>query len=135
MLRLAVLIISFNLSLIFYHISLKWVFSVILLVYLGGIIILFIYVAILRIEDKLNINQKMSLRVAGLVAILLFSDPRREGPHKELSQSEIAKFSDLYRSSNLGLLLILMAYLLLTLFCVVKVTESFKGTIVKSAYV
>lgn len=132
-LRVAVLLISFILSLLFYRLGQKWVFRVVLLVYLGGIIILFIYVAILRIEDKMDLNYKIGLGVFVLLLLLNISGVKvRSRPSREVSLAEFRKFSDLYNQINLGLLILLIRYLLLTLFCVVKITEGFKGTIVKS---
>jgi hypothetical protein len=114
---------------LFINLSL-WAINAVILIFLGGMMILFLYVCTLRNYEKLF----LSLGWPQLGGALLFAV---SGPFSSFSlrscdpSHNLLEFSFLFKSLQIGGLLFTATYLLLRLFRVVKVSESFKGTLVK----
>ena len=101
------------------------------MVFLGGIMVLFVYVSMLRNEDKLSYNGPsltFFVRYILLIQLLTLDELILNFSYKEF---EFSILRELYKNYTMGRLFILMFYLLLTLFTTIKFTEGFKGTIIK----
>ena len=134
-LTLSFLVLFFRIlrAVLFYRFSYKWLFCALILVYLGGIIILFIYVSALRIEDKVVFRLGSESKRILFLVFLCVQLPSFSlwGVYNSNCRS-LQGISCLYDRVNSCLLGLLMCYLLLSLFSVVKIRESFKGTLNKT---
>lgn len=116
--------LSFLTAILFNFMFSKWMFYVITLVFLGGIIIIFIYVASLRRNEKIFLNKFPLSSIFNLTLLSLF--------FWKLNFTQTFLFmSQLYINSNRTLLILLFSYLIYILFISVKITSSFKGTFIK----
>ncbi len=104
----------------------KWIGISLILIFVGGIIISFIYVSSLSSNNKLFIQPFFNWALTGLVliAIALTRLVVSQSPARP-SQAY------LYETWNFFLLLFLICFLLIALVISVKITESFKGSLVK----
>lgn len=90
---------------------------------------MFLYICTLRNYEKLFLAPK-TLKLTGAGVLLI-------GPFSSLpvsyygAPSNMLEFSLLFKQLQIGGLLFIILYLLLSLFRVVKVSESFKGTLMK----
>jgi NADH-ubiquinone oxidoreductase chain 6 len=109
-------------------VGIKWIIYAILLIFLGGIIVVFIYVTILAGNEKFTtiISYKLLFSLLGLsICGIVFNCPLNTQTKKELFMSHI------YFSSSTFVLWFLIIFLLATLLIVVKQSENFKGALVK----
>merc|ERR1712179_901974 len=105
-LRISLIIMAILARIITFTINSSWFFYLIILVFLGGVIILIIYISTLAANEKYkNIINFISINNTA-VGIL-------------------------YESSNFTLSLFLILYLLLTLVCVVKLVKFESGPLIK----
>lgn len=120
---------------IIYYIKIAiWIFYSITLVFLGGIIVLFLYVSILRNEDKI-VYKGPGLFTRALTRGLIITFSLEESLVKARARDwEFSILGELYKNYTVGNLCILIFYLLLTLFTTIKFTEGFKGTILKVSW-
>ena len=100
-----------------------WVLLALLLVFLGGIIVIFSYITTLARNDKMFITPfdpplVVLLSLAALTILSLMSVPT-----KSLHMGLI------YSSTSGNLILFLTAYLLLSLLAIVKITQFHKGAL------
>ncbi len=101
----------------------SWLFLVIALIFLGGIIVIFLYLSTLSLSDKLT-----SPKIRNLVIILVVITPIISLRWK-FSNFNISKsFMEPLAISNI---IFLITYLLLALILAVKLSQSFKGAIIK----
>jgi len=117
-----------------------WLFNSLVLIFLGGIIILFLYLSTLSNNLKFYFSlfsfRGFRITLVGLMAILTVGLTGL-GPKLELlgyfpSRTEgFSNFSVLFFNIKTPHLAFIITLLLLTLFTVVKLTESFKGSLVK----
>lgn len=98
----------------------KWLAYAIILIFLGGIIVLFIYVSTLAGNEKIALPIKARVWllpvIAGLVAL-----PTQD--------SGLLLISHLYLNISVALLFFLTLYLLCTLIVVVFLSQGFKGAL------
>ena len=121
-LALALTIISFSLALSlriaqFYS---SWVALALILIFLGGIIVIFLYFCSLSINDKPVFTPPKS----GLVLLIIITTLH---PVSDVYGVNFIKLN--FESFNLSSILILVSYLLTCLFIVVKFSENFKGAL------
>nr|YP_010952680.1 NADH dehydrogenase subunit 6 [Tetralia glaberrima]YP_010952849.1 NADH dehydrogenase subunit 6 [Tetralia nigrolineata]WMQ53100.1 NADH dehydrogenase subunit 6 [Tetralia glaberrima]WMQ53269.1 NADH dehydrogenase subunit 6 [Tetralia nigrolineata] len=116
-----------------------WFSYILFMIFLGGMLVLFIYVASLASNEFFNFSY--SALLASLLTIILFtlllmvSDPLVTSSFKSsISLSSYNNFTStpyiiswIYSNTIMNLTLFMILYLLLTLLVVVKITNLFKG--------
>lgn len=116
---------------LFYFSISVWIFNAIILIYLGGIIVLFLYISILSNEDKVFFT--LNLFVSSLVFLFITIVRGRAVKHGARGHFNRIPLRLAYLYKNLyfwGIGFIIL-YLLLTLFRSVKFAEGHKGTLIK----
>ena len=108
----------------------SWFFYLLVLVFLGGVIILIIYISTLSANEKFFLDNEglpiMFVLFLSLSLIFYFEFNNR------ISISIKNCFiSNVYEQSNSRLTIILILYLLLTILCVVKLVKFEKGPLVR----
>jgi hypothetical protein len=106
-----------------------WFFYLLVLVFLGGVIILIIYIRTLAANEKFIIPK--STRYLGLILIIiirgfLFNSYN----YINKSSYNIRIVINLYEYSNGSLSIFLITYLLITIVCVVKLVKFERGPLV-----
>src|SRR5271163_1327063 len=101
-------------------------FYAIILIFLGGIIIIFIYVTTLAGNEKFLIPFNFNLLYLPIRRLIII---RFLGSYPILPKEIF--FIHTYLSSTTPILWFLFTFLLITLFVVIKIAESFKGVLVK----
>lgn len=107
----------------------KWAIYALILIFLGGIIVVFIYATNLANNEKFFFRPPSSLSpllVSGALSIpsvAVFIPP-----------STPLNLGILFFSSSIPVIWLLILYLLFILFIRVKITERFKGALVKTFY-
>lgn len=105
----------------------KWIFYAVVLIFLGGIIVVFIYVTTLAGNEKFHINftwNSCTLFLLSSVLVYIYA-PKLTQLKKEIFIGHI------YFSSTTFVLWFLLIFLLSTLIIVIKLAENFKGTLIK----
>lgn len=128
MLCLILILLAASISVIRRLIILKWITYAIVLIFLGGMIIIFIYVTTLAGNEKfstasLTRNFLTFLTIARLAVVFTISP--LSAHTKEFFMSHI------YFRNSSRILWFLILFLFMTLVIVVKLAESFKGALVK----
>ncbi len=103
----------------------KWLGFRIILIYLGGIMVIFLYITFLATNLKITLPKKN--KIITLVILVLRLTPI---PLQYIDVKDNIPLS-LYKLINNQILLFLIVYLLLTLLVAVKLTENFKGALIK----
>lgn len=107
-----------------------WLFYRILLIFLGGIIIVIIYICTLGKNEKVTQESHLwGLRVVLIFSSIIFSFKAETSFINEAFDFKFLR--GLYKSLSINLLYFLIVYLLIRLFFIVKLTESFKGALLK----
>merc|ERR1711970_969033 len=132
--RVAFLLIFLSIIISLFSLKLlcSWFFYLIVLVFLGGVIILIIYIKTLSANEKFRtmlIKTSDCVIVAIVSFFLLFII-------KIKSRFSIVNINNTaigisYESSNFSSLIFLMSYLLITLVCVVKLVKFESGPLIK----
>merc|ERR1712038_428671 len=118
MLCIILVILSSTLGVILQHLFSVWIFNALMLIFLGGIIVLFLYISILSNNEKMQIPARV--RNIGLTC-------------NSGTRSEVATDTSLiYHGLMSPHILFLIGVLIVALFCVVKMTEGFKGSLIKN---
>lgn len=103
----------------------KWVSYVIALLFLGGMMIIFLYVTSLANNEKLLLNLNYTGVYLGTLVVTVFS-------FFLITFNRVENLiTHIFYSLFTPLLWFLIFFLLITLFVVVKITESFKGALIK----
>ena len=140
MLCVALIFLSVALRVILHQSLSLWVFNALVLIFLGGMIVLFLYIRTLSNNDKLVARSKTFIffYLAALFLIFLIITGNsgfwlnpKQGPPHNTAQTSIADLSSLYDFMSLPHLAFMISLLLATLFCTVKLTEGFKGSLTK----
>jgi len=115
-----------------FSINSSWFFYLIILVFLGGVIILIIYIRTLAANEKFSLLNIRSRKVIFFLFLRLlltvFIKHKNIFNFVRLNNTAVGI---LYESSNFTLLLFLIIYLLLTLVCVVKLVKFESGPLIK----
>lgn len=126
MLALILIIYALGLGCLVWLSFSKWIIIVILLVFLGGIIVVFIYAVILSPNFLVfGVGVEPFVFVSMVVVIIV----REKFQVNGVVGAEF--IGDLYFGINFIRIFILTIYLLFILFRVVKVSENFKGAVIK----
>ena len=130
--------ISLGLVLIFYSLligrasivfSISWFFYLLVLVFLGGVIVLIIYMRTLAANEKFRLPKFSNpLRFLVLTGIMLILPNISRLRFKNRQSINIV--INLYEYSNRRLSIFLILYLLITIVCVVKLVKFEKGPLV-----
>merc|ERR1712212_1032302 len=130
--------ISLGLVLIFYSLLIgvarimiraPWFFYLLVLVFLGGVIILIIYISTLAANEKFR--APTSFRVLILIFIIIgASFTIISYNYRNKTSFNINIVINLYEYSNGSLSIFLITYLLITMICVVKLVKFEKGPLV-----
>jgi NADH-ubiquinone oxidoreductase chain 6 len=125
LLSLLLVLISLLLGSTAWAIGAKWLGLSVILVFIGGIIVAFIYVSSLALNLKFTISSRRAFTACTLL-VVLFSMLLVKMP-ATLPLMPLTLFSGPSR----GVAIALILYLLLILLLVVKITECFKGSLIQ----
>ena len=132
--RILLIFISILISLLISSLTRKWIRYLIILLFLGGIIVLFVYICSLITTIKNFLKNSYNF---GLVAtsILLGSFSFFYCQSWELNLYMKSMFiSTLYIKSNFILIFLCVIYLLLVLLIRIKISQKFKGGLKSKIY-
>ena len=112
-------------------IRISWFFYLLVLVFLGGVIVLIIYIRTLAANEKIffKVTNKMVIFTFSSLIILLFL--LLEKNLKIKTSIGVIVAGSLYECSNISTLIFLIIYLLLTIVCVVKLVKFESGPLIK----
>ena len=130
--------ISLGIVLIFYSLligvttiifSAPWFFYLLVLVFLGGVIILIIYISTLAANEKF-MRPKFPNPVLFIVVMVIIRFMLTNYNYSNKSSYNIRILINLYEYSNRSLSIFLIVYLLITIVCVVKLVKFERGPLV-----
>nr|YP_009512591.1 NADH dehydrogenase subunit 6 [Gennadas parvus]AXJ93158.1 NADH dehydrogenase subunit 6 [Gennadas parvus] len=117
-----------------------WFSYILFLIFLGAMLVLFIYVASLASNETFSFSALLSILMAAALLfafVLLLIDPLSLNTPVNISQSSASMHSlfsstpsllnSIYNTTTMSLTLFIVLYLLLTLIVVVKITNTFFG--------
>ena len=129
-------ILSSTLGLILQHLFSVWMFNALMLIFLGGIIVLFLYISILSNNEKMQIPARVrSIGLIFLLVLFTFNTQNffNRSTYSSGTRSEAGTDTSLiYHALMSPHILFLIGVLIVALFCVVKMTEGFKGSLIKN---
>ena len=128
--RIILIISSIMVGVICIKINLSWFFYLLVLVFLGGVIILIIYINTLAINEKFFFYKILNKPLYAIIFIILIQIIFFKNFSWKINFSNFISIR-LYESINLLSLIFLMLYLLLTLICVVKLVKFEYGPLIK----
>nr|UZA61275.1 NADH dehydrogenase subunit 6 [Endeis sp. JZ-2022] len=109
-----------------------WMAYILILIFLGGMLVIFIYMASINSNQKINFKfsmVKMNTMSMVLITLYVMSQMNSEllmggAPHHKSLTNNINK---MYESSSSMTTLIMAIYLMITLFILVMLSKKFKG--------
>lgn len=118
-----------------------WFSYILFLIFLGAILVLFIYVASLASNEPFSFSSSLSLSllftILLILIILILLDPLCLNSNIKIESSTYINqnyyqltpllLSTIYNNTSINLTLFIVLYLLLTLIAVVKITDTFFG--------
>lgn len=131
-LRISLILIAILARIISLWINSSWFFYLIVLVFLGGVIILIIYIRTLAANEKfrrISINYN-TIGIILMVRLSILVVLKYKNILQFIRRNNTA-VGIIYEASNFSLLLFLITYLLLTLVCVVKLVKFESGPLIK----
>jgi NADH-ubiquinone oxidoreductase chain 6 len=108
-------------------IFMKWISYAIILIFLGGIIVIFIYVTTLAGNEKFFLNRPSLLNLIIFLSFITIVSSLTI--HSQFKKEAFIRH--IYYSSSLIILWFLIIFLFSTLIVIVKMSESFKGALIK----
>ena len=114
-------------------INLSWFFYLLVLVFLGGVIILIIYINTLAINEKFYFYKVKNKSIFILIFLISIQIIFIKNYGWKINFSNFISIN-LYESINFISLIFLILYLLLTLICVVKLVKFEYGPLIKRLY-
>jgi len=129
-LGIVIIVISLLIGAYILNFVYSWFFYLLVLVFLGGVIVLIIYMRTLSANEKFSpIYADLSVFSALAIVPSIWSNAlSQSSPNNVTSRRFI---SQLYQHKNATLLLFLIVYLLITLVCVVKLVKYEEGPLSK----
>jgi NADH-ubiquinone oxidoreductase chain 6 len=126
-----ILIQTINLCVIVWiKIRTRWISYILFLIFLGGLMVLFIYITRLASNEKFELNIKSSYQLSRWLLIILifttliiFYNKNRTPENFTILKQTIILFS----SPIFTITFLVITYLLLTLIIAVKITSKFEG--------
>ena len=131
---------SLLLGVVLHRLTSLWILNALILIFLGGMIVLFLYISTLSNNEKLLIPTEswLVLIVITVVIIVLITSGLTlsflggsGGVFHNTCEQSIRNLSTLYTLIRVPHLRYMLTMLLVTLFCTVKITEGFKGSLTK----
>lgn len=112
-------------------IKIRWFSYILFLIFLGGLIVLFIYITRLASNEKINISIRARMTVAIILrTVLITTIVSWNNQIINLENVRIVKyFNSIYSNSARLLIITTITYLLLTLVIVVKISNKFNSPI------
>lgn len=111
--------------------KIRWFSYILFLIFLGGLIVLFIYITSLASNEKINIsliNQPAHVfYIFTAVVIFLLIKINFQHQFLQFTETQNKFFNFMYRINRIYLTLITIIYLLLTLIIVVKTSNKFEA--------
>jgi len=129
-LGIVIIVISVIIGVYILNLVYSWFFYLLILVFLGGVIVLIIYIRTLSANEKFS-PMVVTLPLFVLLALIMSitsNSLTQSFSNRVTSRSFI---SQLYQHKNARLLLFLIVYLLITLVCVVKLVKYEEGPLSK----
>merc|ERR1711955_185888 len=129
-LGIIIIIMALNIGLWAFYIVYSWFIYLLVLVFLGGVIVLIIYISTLSANEKFSpmiVTFPLSVLLA-LIMSITSNSLTQSFSNRVTSRSFM---SQLYQHKNARLLLFLIVYLLITLVCVVKLVKYEEGPLSK----
>jgi len=108
----------------------SWFSYILFLIFLGGLIVLFVYTVRLASNEKFSIKIKRIVRV--ISPLILITVLYLININQQVEQTQAVRVKSFYRIYSIRIIRITIStilYLLLTLVVVVKITSKFKGPI------
>jgi hypothetical protein len=127
--RFMLIILSLLIRVIVFKFNISWFFFLIILVFLGGVMILIIYINTLAINEKFFFMKKNFSFIVFLSLFLLFILVGKNRFIKINYRNSIAIL--IYDTMNFYIMIFLILYLLVTLICVVKLIKFEYGPLIK----
>jgi len=114
---------------VWFYSSTRWFSFILFLIFVGGLIVLFVYIVSLASNEKFNLLFNGLIVISSLILmILFFSGLNRQDLLIETKfESSILLVNKIYSVNAAPLILITIIYLLYTLIVVVKIIETFEG--------
>jgi len=112
--------------------KISWFSYVLFLIFLGGLIVLFIYITSLASNELIPLkisNGAIIVLVIFLFSWIIFNSPNIQQFFNYQSENIFKTFNFMYRSNSIILTLTTIVYLLLTLIIVVKISNKFDAPI------
>ena len=110
--------------------NLSWFFYLLVLVFLGGVIILIIYINTLAINEKFYFYKVKNKFLYIIIFIVIINTIFYKNFFLKVNLSNFISIR-LYNSINFMIIIFLILYLLLTLICVVKLVKFEYGPLIK----
>ena len=130
---LSLLLITLMSGLVLIKLNLSWLFYALVLVFLGGVIIIVLYITSLVSNDKIRPRPGPTLYgVAAVSCFLALLSPQINKIILVKRTSSFKRVSVLYQISSLPLLLFSVVVLLLCIISVIKLVKFESGPLVKS---
>lgn len=108
----------------------RWFSYILFLIFLGGLIVLFVYTVRLASNEKFSIKIKRVTKIVG--SLILITTLYLVNINQHVEQTQAIGIKNFYRMYSIRMVRITIStilYLLLTLVVVVKITSKFKGPI------
>jgi len=114
---------------IWFYSSTRWFSFILFLIFVGGLIVLFVYIVSLASNEKFNLSFNRLIIISSLMLIILFFSGlnRQDLLFETKFESSILLVNKIYSINAAPLILITIIYLLYTLIVVVKIIETFEG--------
>ena len=109
--------------------SRSWIFYLLILVFLGGVIILIIYIRTLSANEKFS--NKNNTNIIFIIIFLLTILLNSNFINNSFIFINYNFINHLYSSLNISSTIFLIFYLLITIICVVKLVKFEKGPLIK----
>ena len=124
---------AFLIRIIIMKINISWFFFLLMLVFLGGVIVLVIYINTLSINEKFFIKNFSFIDRVFIINFIIIAFILKKNIFIKINLNRFSPMS-LYENTNFFLLLFLILYLLLTIICVVKLIKFEYGPLIKRLY-
>nr|BAE46525.1 NADH dehydrogenase subunit 6 [Neocalanus tonsus] len=112
-------------------ISISWFFYLLVLVFLGGVMVLIIYMSTLAANEKIFFKVTNKMVIFTFLSLIMLLFLLLEKNLKMKTSMGVMVAGSLYECSNMSTLIFLMIYLLLTMVCVVKLVKFESGPLIK----
>lgn len=109
--------------------KISWFSYILFLIFLGGLIVLFIYITSLASNEAIAINSSKTPIYFILILLLIAGASFSLNPQLKFNTITLEPLQIIYSVSSVTLISVSMIYLLLTLIIVVKITSKFEAPI------